>query len=208
MMFNIRNIFHRKRPFTMAETTSTTGTQKESPSMFLTRLPVEIRLRIYGYVFGPGTVHFFQEKEYMFCILCQTPSAHPTHSCQSVVKAGRAIYRFGMAMDNISEFGWGDPYIPPGVVSTGDIALLRVCRQVYSEALPVLYSSVTFEVEDRKTWIRFCRWLGDGKVALVKSLRVNGREVRLDAGYSQDESSKLNLQPWYSGARYVRSSRS
>jgi hypothetical protein len=76
-----------------------------------------------------------------------------------------------MALENISEFGWGNPYLPQDVVSRGEVALLRVCRQVLGEALPVLYGGVSFQVDELETWLRFTGVLGE-RLALVRSLRV------------------------------------
>lgn len=140
----------------------------------LLRLPTNIRRQIYHHVFGRGTVHLLEEKEHIFCVWCPDPTRHKIEAnefCDAYHQASSALRRFGLAMDNISEFGWGDPYIPAGLVSTGDVALLRVCRQIHAETLPVLYASATFEVVGLDGWLWFCARLGE-KVALIRRLRV------------------------------------
>ncbi|KAL3483992.1 hypothetical protein BJX62DRAFT_244373 [Aspergillus germanicus] len=143
----------------------------QSHSTFLTALPLEIRLQIYRHVLPEGTVHFLSEKEYMFYVLCEEPTAHHTQLCHAFWRALSPLRSWGMALDNISEFGWGNPYLPPDVVSRGEVALLRVCRQVHGEVLPVLYGSVSFQVDELETWLRFTGVLGE-RLALVRSLRV------------------------------------
>ncbi|KAL4744536.1 hypothetical protein BDW72DRAFT_188309 [Aspergillus terricola var. indicus] len=124
-------------------------------STFLTTLPLKIRLQIYQPVLPQGTVHFLTEKNYTFYILCEEPAAQTTHSYPAVRRAVSPLRYWGMALDNISEFGWGNPYLPPDIVSRGEVALLRVCRKVYGEALPVLYGSVSFQVDEMETWMQF-----------------------------------------------------
>jgi hypothetical protein len=142
-----------------------------SQSEFLFILPLEIRLKIYRHVLPQGTVHFLSEKDYMFYVLCGDRAAHTTQSCHAVRRAHSPLRYWGMALDNISEFGWGNPYLPPDVVSRGEVALLRVCRQVHGEALSVLYAGVTFQVDELETWFRFGGVLGE-RLSLVQSLRV------------------------------------
>ncbi|KAJ0417966.1 hypothetical protein BJY00DRAFT_195310 [Aspergillus carlsbadensis] len=143
-------------------------------SSFLTILPLEIRLQIYRHVLPQGTVHFLTEKEYMFYVLCGDPSGHghTTQSCHAVCRALAPLRYWGMALDNISEFGWGNPYLPPDVVSRGEVALLRVCRQVLGEALPVLYAGVVFQVDEMETWVRFASGVLGERLSLVRALRV------------------------------------
>jgi hypothetical protein len=140
-------------------------------STFLNILPLEIRLQIYRHVLPKGTVHFLSEKEYMFYVLCEEPTAHHTQLCHAFWRALSPLRSWGMALDNISEFGWGNPYLPPDVVSRGEVALLRVCRQVHGEALSVLYRGVSFHADELETWLRFAGFLSE-RLALVRSLRV------------------------------------
>ncbi|KAL3459775.1 hypothetical protein BJX64DRAFT_290943 [Aspergillus heterothallicus] len=135
-------------------------------------LPLEIRVLIYRYALAPGTVHFLEEKGYMFYVFCGECGAHTTHDCHAARRAISPLRYWGMALDNISEFGWGNPYLPPDVVSRGEVALLRVNRQVYAEALPVLYEGVTFQPDTLGTWVRFAEHLGETRLALVRSLRI------------------------------------
>ncbi|CEL09286.1 hypothetical protein ASPCAL12424 [Aspergillus calidoustus] len=144
----------------------------ESQSEFLTILPIETRLQIYRHVLPLGTVHFLSEKDYMFYVLCGDRAAHTTHACHAVRRALSPLRYWGMALDNISEFGWGNPYLPPEVVSRGEVSLLRVCRQVHGEALPVLYEGVTFQVDELETWLRFSSGVLGERLSLVRALRI------------------------------------
>ncbi|KAL2847533.1 hypothetical protein BJY01DRAFT_246760 [Aspergillus pseudoustus] len=142
-------------------------------SKFLHRLPLEIRRQIYRHVLGQGTVHFLKEKEYMFYVFCGAcEAAHSTHECRAVRRALSPLRYWGMALDNIAEFGWGNPYLAQDIVSRGEVSLLRVNRQVHAEALPVLYAGVTFQPDTLATWVRFAEVLGEQRLALVRSLRV------------------------------------
>lgn len=141
----------------------------------LLRLPARVRRQIYQHSFGEGTVHLLEEKRNIFYVWCLDPTRHKIDAntfCDAFHQASRAPRRFGLAMDNISEFGWGDPYIPAGLISTGNVALLRVCRQIHAEALPVLYENATFEVVGLDAWLWLCGRLGDEKIALIRRLRV------------------------------------
>jgi hypothetical protein len=157
----------------------------QSQSDFLNILPIEIRLQIYRHVLPQGTVHFLSEKDYMFYVLCGVRAAHTTQSCHAVRRALSPLRYWGMALDNISEFGWGNPYLPPDVVSRGEVALLRVCRQVHGEALSVLYAEVTFQADELETWLQFGGVLGE-RLSLVQSLRVKFRLQRGAPGLVYD----------------------
>jgi hypothetical protein len=100
-----------------------------------------------------------------------------------------------MALDNISEFGWGNPYLSPDVVSRGEVALLQVCRQIHAETLPVLYAGATFQVDDLETWVRFSGRLGNDKLCLIRSLRVNWYPA-MDTPQGPNRGLKLRKAFW------------
>jgi hypothetical protein len=167
--------------------------QTNTESIFLNLLPVEIHLQIYRDVLPRGTVHFLEQKGYMFYVFCDNCVAHPTKSCDAVIRARIPLNNWGLALENISEFGWGNPYLPPDVVSSGKVALLQVCRIIHAQALPILYAGVTFQVDDLETWVRFSGHLRYEKLCLIRSMRVNWRPDMDPPQSTQDSNRGLKL---------------
>lgn len=51
------------------------------------------------------------------------------------------------------------------------VSILRTCRLIYAEALPVLYSNVLFKAKVLEAWVLFSKVIGARNLSLVTHLR-------------------------------------
>ncbi|KAF2670759.1 hypothetical protein BT63DRAFT_200436 [Microthyrium microscopicum] len=124
------------------EQSSLTQTQ----SALFNRLPYDVREQIYRHVFGhrnqhiPST-HFTRPLISMTCMDGDLPK--PPELCTCLKHPYRTPYNGYMIYFDLNRGRLGDEGIKHTGIS-GAIALLQTCRMIYSEALPILYSTNTF----------------------------------------------------------------
>ncbi|OCK76747.1 hypothetical protein K432DRAFT_385189 [Lepidopterella palustris CBS 459.81] len=106
----------------------------------LMRLPLELRESIYRYALGDNIFHIvLKNTRRLGHLRCGNPHCAPdfphlSNSCWSVLDR-----------DNV----WAPtPGSHSSTTDGGIIPLLRTCRQVYSESIPILYSHNTFSIND------------------------------------------------------------
>ncbi|MCJ1250197.1 hypothetical protein MMC30_007423 [Trapelia coarctata] len=119
----------------------THGPSPPSPP-FLSKLPLEIRLRIYEYILGNTRLHLFHPDpatapfplRYLRCHepTCLTSSCTPLTACPA----------------DTAQNQWRRIIAPPTHPDAMDLALLRTCRQIYAEAVDILYGSNIFHISD------------------------------------------------------------
>ena len=123
-------------------------------SYLLRRLPLELRRRIYSYVLGGNLLHLVMVPNRVTHICCTSDTrTRPLHTCcREVVKSFFIPMPFDAPQSPIS------------------LALLRSCRQVYSEAVSILYSDNTFEVVDMGTLWYFSQAIPSQHFAAIRRL--------------------------------------
>lgn len=152
------------------------STPIQTDSMLLNRLPTEIRLQIYGYVFGDGAVHLVHIENRIRHVRCEDkyPSLnqHRKTCCPVTVARWRGVNGQGHR-------GHRDHLLYPHThtdlpdqLSNSNLSLLRTCRQIYAEAIDIPYSNFIFDVDDLHTWIYFCRNICPHRLACIKHLTV------------------------------------
>lgn len=124
-------------------------------SHLLARLPLELRRQIYAYVLGNQVVHILLTPTRIAHVCC----ASPTHTDFSRTCYPRARQLFVP-----------EPVpIPPSDIAIG---LLLSCRQIYAEALPILYSLNTFDFDDLSAFNLFAKNISPSGLSSIKSLHL------------------------------------
>ncbi len=129
------------------------GLEESSSCSFLERLPFELRLRIYEYALGGQTIHLVHLRNDSV----QWPFQASSPMITSMI---------GANWDPLKP----DPWEPP-IIS---LALLLTCRQIYSEAADVLYSSNFFATDNIRVFIHLaenCRC--PQRLLAIKHLQVS-----------------------------------
>lgn len=146
-------------------------------SALLTRLPLELRLEIYAYVFGGTIVHLVQIPRRIAHSRCRLRSA-PDHIriCRPATRA---------------------PLHPRlGTIATANVALLKTCRMVYSEAAPVLYAANTFDVCQQSTFIGFSRTIVPNRLAAIRSLHLDWYNVDIALATITPDGFRMWRRTW------------
>lgn len=129
------------------------GPEESSSCSFLERLPFELRLRIYEYALGGQTIHLVHLRNDSV----QWPFQASSPMITSMI---------GANWDPLKP----DPWEPP-IIS---LALLLTCRQIYSEAADVLYSSNFFATDNIRVFIHLAEnCLCPQRLLAIKHLQVS-----------------------------------
>ena len=118
----------------LSETSLSFHPQPLSP--FFTKLPPEIRGRIYEYVYGGKIIHLTDVPKRIVHKVLEIPQIADD-------QVG------GVAVVTPPRLEWMSPVnrVPrPGQFSTTSLALLQTCHAIYKEAIPVLYSHNIFSM--------------------------------------------------------------
>lgn len=122
----------------------------------LARLPIELRLEIYTYVLGGNLLHIFQVPRRLAHKCCHTtPSKGYPRSCCPTTQ------RNNVRKGNQVPF------------SSANIALLQTCRQIYLEAINVLYTTNIFDIDHLQTLIYLSRSIPPQHFATISKLHVS-----------------------------------
>ncbi|KAH8819033.1 hypothetical protein F5884DRAFT_743467 [Xylogone sp. PMI_703] len=112
-----------------------------SPRASLLTLPAEVRKMIWKYALGGHTIHLAFEKKNLeypdrwkaYLIGRKCLASDPT-TCS----------KYWGGCNPIQLPPYGPPILSPPFIDTGLLSLLMVCKQIYKEAIDILYSSNTF----------------------------------------------------------------
>lgn len=122
----------------------------------LMRLPIELRLEIYTYVLGGNLLHIFQIPRRLAHKCCDAmPSKRYFRSCCPTTQRS-----------NVRK-----PYLGP--FSSANIALLQTCRQIYLEAINVLYTTNVFDIDHLQTLVYLSRSIPPQHFATITTLHIS-----------------------------------
>lgn len=137
---------------------ATIHSQPTSP--LLTKLPPEIRLMIWSYVFGSSTLHLVTLKDKIRHVRCENPSPLTQHRhCCPVTPARWRVYD-GRSPGHSDRLLYPHTHtqLPASLSSTA--SLLYTCRAIHDEAVSLLYTENSFDVDDLYTFIAFAHAIG------------------------------------------------
>ncbi|KAK7935941.1 hypothetical protein PG985_001436 [Apiospora marii] len=161
--------------------------QPQPASLFLTKLPPEVRSQIYDCVFGCRHLHIFIYEKKLVCLVCQHPAARDPDEHTECI---------GMSMSK-SKRPWNDDGIKqqrsplaPDEKRQHLSALLTVCRTMYLETADSLYRTHTFHFSNIVSLLVFPRETIPHHRALLRDLRI---DLFLLANRSRDPSTPDKL---------------
>ncbi|KAL1985112.1 hypothetical protein VTN96DRAFT_8241 [Rasamsonia emersonii] len=146
---------------------------------FLQRLPPEIRLMIYRYVFGDEAVHLVQLKGKIRHVRCQHPSSsiEKHRHCCPVTPARWRVYD-GRVAGHSDRMLYPHTHAQlPELLSNSSLGLLRTCRTIYLEAADIPYSNLVFDVDDLHTFVAFSLSVCPERLRCIKRLTVQWMPV-------------------------------
>jgi hypothetical protein len=140
----------------------------------LRKLPPEIRLMIYGYVFGDETVHLVQLKGKIRHVRCQnTSSSIQSHRHCCPVTPARWRVNDGRVAGHSDRMLYPHTHSHlPEMLSNSYLSLLRTCRAIYLEAADIPYSGLVFDVDDLHTFVAFSLSVCPERLQSIKRLTV------------------------------------
>ncbi|KAL8931076.1 MAG: hypothetical protein Q9208_000179 [Pyrenodesmia sp. 3 TL-2023] len=122
---------------------------------FLSMLPLEIRQEIYKYVVGSKRIHIVRKGKHIAHIRCKClEETDFTRECRPGATGTHE----------------GDSKI--SFTSNGNVALLRTCRQIYTEAIEIMYSSNTFDFDHQDLFLFFARSILPQRLARIRNLHL------------------------------------
>ncbi|KAF2495984.1 hypothetical protein BU16DRAFT_617501 [Lophium mytilinum] len=142
--------------------------QRQTGPLF-SRLPAELRIMIFSYVFHDpnDVVHVIWMRKSLAHIRCPIPEdAHGRHrGCH--IHCEFCTSSYGLAS--------GFYHCFPGSIqgtSRTEIALLQTCRQVYGEAINLLYSTATFDFISGRPFMYFKCAILPQRLNAITSLQI------------------------------------
>ncbi|KAL4987573.1 hypothetical protein BDW68DRAFT_160813 [Aspergillus falconensis] len=156
----------------------------QSTSPFITKLPLEVRLMIYEYVFGDQVVHLVQIKDKIRHVRCRNTTSRldkNRHCCPVTPARWRVndLAAAALPAENASSsmlYPHTHPLLPSNL-SNSSTAVLRTCRSIYAEASSILYKNSTFDVDDLTTFIAFSLSISSEHLAAIKKLTIQWTPV-------------------------------
>jgi hypothetical protein len=146
-----KSLSQNRKAISLSYTIDSWGT-----SPFLTKLPLELRQKIYRYALGDHLIHILLTPGRITHIRCTSPTPPDLERtcCPSVLNHVTTQLTL----------------IPPSEITA---LLLRTCRQIYTEALPLLYSTNAFDFDDLSTFNIFAATMPRPGLAAIKTLHLN-----------------------------------
>jgi hypothetical protein len=130
---------------------------------FFAKLPVELRFKIYKFVLSYSIIHTLALRRRMAHAKCSAnKESDIERAC--LPQDHEYICRHPIWSDD-------EPWNPV-TLSRADLALLRTCRQIYVEAINILYSSNTFDFATAESFNSFARTILSRRLAVITSLAI------------------------------------
>lgn len=147
--------------------------------MLFSKLPAEIRLMIYNYVFGDETVHLVQLKGKIRHVRCQhsSSSLESNRHCCPITPA-RWRVSDGQIAGHTDRVLYPHTHASlPDMLSDSSLSLLRTCRAIYAEAADIPFTNSVFDVDDLHTFIAFSLTICPDRLQSIKRLTVQWMPV-------------------------------
>ncbi|KAI9875835.1 MAG: hypothetical protein M1830_007923 [Pleopsidium flavum] len=139
---------HRRRELSVAP-----NPRFQAGSPILQRLPAEIRSKIYYEVFGGEILHLVQLPKRLGHVRCRAPSStDPLRTCMPDTRGPASAREIK--------------------TSSLDLPLLQSCRQVYVEAISILYACNVLDLDDASSLLYLSQTIRPQRLAAVKRLQL------------------------------------
>ncbi|APA11106.1 predicted protein [Sclerotinia sclerotiorum 1980 UF-70] len=157
-------------------------------SSFFGALPREARMEIYEWVLGRRVLHIVRRKTKLGHVVCK---------CERRNSDGRDTREEDACMvagcRGVKIVGGSGVHEEVGEGSGGLIQLLQVCRRIYSEAIPLLYSANTFDFDSMESLISFSNEILPRRFDSITSVTLS---FSFDTSSLFNESSSNNVPRW------------
>lgn len=149
---------------------------------FLSRLPMELRLEIYTLVLGGKLLH-----------VVQLPRKLAHRSCPSVNEYGYRTCCPTTLRSNVRH----SPSKTKNSLSSANTAILQTCRQIYMEAIQLLYNSNAFDFDDLHTFVYFFKSIPTSRLATISTLHITCSVSHFHGSYGQAIGQAIDaLNEW------------
>ncbi|OBT85286.1 hypothetical protein VE02_06534 [Pseudogymnoascus sp. 03VT05] len=174
-------------------------------SGLLSRLPIELRLRIYDDVLGHRKVHVafeFRPREYRTGMKKEHLEWRWWHCIctwdQTEDDGHRSFWWDGCRRGRTQGGNQNERGPPNGMMGKLklDFAILLTCRQVYSEAIDILYSTTTFDFGTRQLLCNFPSLVLPQRFALISAIEMQWEFVNLGASVITAKHRQLYHDMW------------
>lgn len=142
-------VFHRPdacprvHPFPCSDISESLDTSKQSQSILLARLPIEIRQITYQHVVSIGVLHVLPFSGRLAFVACdetiQRGESALLHDCWRVSIHEELLNRYGRRGSAVEH--------------RGPLNLLETCHQIFNEATEIFYAENTFDFRYLETLI-------------------------------------------------------
>lgn len=131
----------------------------------LRRLPVELRLEIYTHVLGENLLHVYHVPGRLAHKCCRTQSKE-SENWRLDPNCCRTSRETNLVSEVLELYS-----------TVVDIALLQTCRQIYVEAIKILYATNTFDINHLQTLIYLSKSVPIQHFATISTLYVTWKSV-------------------------------
>jgi hypothetical protein len=135
----------------------------------LLRLPLEIRRQIITEVLGKSVIHLVQRPNRLGHFLCSGKKwrSAASHAKHPFYDSSRRCFH----LQKVPQYHHNEP-LDPHLESDGCLALAKTCRQIYREAMDILYTTNTFDVNHPQTLIFLARTIRPQRLSSIRSLQI------------------------------------
>ncbi|ESZ98372.1 hypothetical protein SBOR_1250 [Sclerotinia borealis F-4128] len=161
---------------------------QQGGSSFFAMLPKEVRVMIYEWVLGGRLLHIVRRGEMLGHVACKCDG---NSEMAGIIREEDACV--AAECRGVKILGGSGVHERVGEASGGFIPLLRVCRRIYSEAIPILYSSNTFNFDSMECFISFSNEIIPHRFDAIQSLTLS---FAFDTSALYNESSSNNVPRW------------
>jgi hypothetical protein len=158
----------------------------------LTRLPVELRIMIYEEVLGHSILHVVSLPGRMGVYKCPIPYPADSDYRRTCIPLKRTFSTDGVRHPFLPA-SMGELY-PKRSFPISQLPLLQTCRQIYVEAIDILYSTNTFDFEHPEYFIWFVRTIRPSKLATISSLQIMWHPATYDLRQWSDMCAIISTQ--------------
>ncbi|PQE33540.1 ankyrin repeat protein [Rutstroemia sp. NJR-2017a WRK4] len=153
--------------------------ETQHQAQFFSMLPKEVRLLIYEKVLGGRVLHIVRRTKQLGHVPCKRGDLEKEESCRALGCRGSKEYNGYYASNGE---GHGDL-----------IQMLQVCRRLYTEAIPILYSTNTFDFDSMETVLSFSNLIPSHRFDTIQAISLN---FQFRTSNQYNESSSNNTPRW------------
>ena len=131
--------------------------------MLLRKLPLELRLEIFSHVLGNDAFRLISIPWRVIAVADLEGNVSMAEKYDHFRDYGMPLLGPDMQLDNA----------PDSFILSSGTAILRTCRQIYAEAIDLLYTTNTFILHDFHTLVTFAKSVPPQRLNAIRNLKVH-----------------------------------